>query len=381
MLAAAATALALSLGSSSGGRARDPGVALAAGGGAGTIVRSEQLANPPYGARGWRLLYRSRGYDGKPAVVSGLLFVPEGSAARRDVVAFTHATVGVASRCAPSLHPAAWPKIEGLQRLLAAGYVVVAPDYQGLGSAGPHPFLVGSAEASSTLDAVRAAARFGPAHAGRRFVAWGVSQGGQAALFTGLEARSYAPELTLLGVAAGAPASELARLFRGSAGSPFARLVSAYVLQSWSQVYPRLRLAQLLAPAALPLVKGMAGICVDELNTSRVEALIGASLSAGYLRGAAPWQSQPLAGILSANTPRPLPTGIPLLLTQGEADQLVAPSVTARFARLLCAAGDAVEYRTLPGVSHEYTGQESVSFLLPWVEARFAGRPAPSNCG
>jgi pimeloyl-ACP methyl ester carboxylesterase len=288
--------------------------------------------------------------------------------------------VGVASRCAPSLNPSAWPKIEGLQRLLAAGYAVVAPDYQGLGSAGPHPYLVGSAEAFATLDAVRAAGRFAPARAGRRFVAWGVSQGGQAALFTGLEAHSYAPELTLLGVAAGAPASQLARVFKGSAGSPFARLVSAYALQTWSQVYPRLRLAQLVAPEALPLVRGMAGICVDELTTPRAEALIGASFAAGYLRGA-PWQSQPLAGILSANTPRPLPKSIPLLVTQGEADQLVAPSVTAAFVRSLCAAGDAVEYHTLPGVTHEYIGQESVSFLLPWVEGRFAGGRAPSSCG
>jgi alpha-beta hydrolase superfamily lysophospholipase len=379
----AAAALALALGSSDGSRGSDPGTAASRRQtGPGSIVRAEPLAGPPAGASGgWRIFYRSRGYNGKRAVVSGLLFVPEGGGPRRGIVAYTHATVGVASRCAPSLNPSLWPKIEGLQQFLAAGYVVVAPDYQGLGTPGPHPYLVGAAEAASTLDAVRAAGRFPAARAGRRFVVWGVSQGGQAALFTGTQAHSYAPELTLLGVAAGAPASELAPLFAHSGGSPFARLVSAYALQTWSRVYPQLHLSQLLAPEAEALVNSMAGICVDELNSPHAEAVIAASLAGSYLRGGSAWTVQPLAGILRANTPGPPPKTIPLLVTQGESDQLVAPSVTAAFVRSLCAAGDSVEYRTLPGVTHEYTGQASATLVAEWVVQRFAGQPAPSSCG
>ncbi len=125
--------------------------------------------------------------------------VPSTASRRRSRPAPLGRTVGIASKCAPSNLPSLWAHIDGLQQFLAAGDVVVAPDYQGLGTRGPHPYLVGSSEARATLDEVRAAERFAPAHAGNRFVVWGVSQGGQVALFTGQEASVYAPELRLLG--------------------------------------------------------------------------------------------------------------------------------------------------------------------------------------
>ena len=92
------------------------------------------------------------------------------------------------------------------------GYVVAATDYPGLGTPGPHPYLVGLSEARAVIDSVRVARSLPGAGGGNRFIVWGHSQGGHAALFTGLIAKSYAPELSLLGVAAAAPASELADL-------------------------------------------------------------------------------------------------------------------------------------------------------------------------
>ena len=46
-----------------------------------------------------------------------------------------------------------------VQTLLDAGYVVAATDYEGLGTPGLHPFLVGESEGRSVLDAARAAHR------------------------------------------------------------------------------------------------------------------------------------------------------------------------------------------------------------------------------
>ena len=84
------------------------------------------------------------------------------------MLAWTHGTWGVQSDCAPSLSAnfyKATPAIDAVQR----GYVVVAPDYQGLGSTGPHPFLVGPSAARTTLDAVRAAQAITGANAGKDF--------------------------------------------------------------------------------------------------------------------------------------------------------------------------------------------------------------------
>ncbi len=96
---------------------------------------------------------------------------------------------------------------EGVDLFASKGYVVVAPDYPGLGSSGDHPYLIGESAAHAVLDSVRAARSIEEARAGDRFIVWGHSQGGHAALFTGMHAHAYAPELKLAGVAAAAPVS------------------------------------------------------------------------------------------------------------------------------------------------------------------------------
>jgi hypothetical protein len=118
------------------------------------------------------------------------------------VVAWAHPTSGLADHCAPSRHGMrglacmhGW-----LDALLRRGYVVVATDYEGLGTPGLHPYLVGASEGHAVLDGVRAAARLRGAGVGGRTVAWGFSQGGHAALWTGEVARAYAPDVRLSGV-------------------------------------------------------------------------------------------------------------------------------------------------------------------------------------
>ena len=61
--------------------------------------------------------------------------------------------------------------------------VAVATDYIGLGPVGErHPYLSRVSEANSVIDAVRAARNLRTAHAGRRWIAIGGSQGGHAVL-------------------------------------------------------------------------------------------------------------------------------------------------------------------------------------------------------
>ncbi len=205
------------------------------------------------------MLYKSTGFDGNPAAVSGLIVVPHGEppAEGRKVIAYTHGTVGVASNCAPSLvtNPEQQPLLfEGGAELLKAGYVVAASDYQGLGTPGPHPYLVGDAEAMNALDSVRAARNLTQANASADFVVWGHSQGGHASLFTGQLASGYAPELTLVGVAAGAPVPNLEELFAVNIETTVGRILIAMAMQSWASVYDDASLDQIVTPVARPLV-------------------------------------------------------------------------------------------------------------------------------
>jgi hypothetical protein len=114
--------------------------------GPGKLLRQEEL-EPTLGLANagaqFRILYSSTdGVDGKaPNVVSGLLFLPRGGppVGGWPLMAWAHETAGMADICAPS-----WvgysTKVESfLNAWLAHGIAIVATDYQGLGTLGPHP--------------------------------------------------------------------------------------------------------------------------------------------------------------------------------------------------------------------------------------------------
>src|ERR1700733_14431410 len=117
----------------------------AVAGAPGTLIRQESIDGAPLGAKTYRVLYRSTGLDNKPILVSGVVIVPPGDPppGGRPIVAWAHPTSGVVPRCAPSLAIFLFEQIQGLRSFVRDGYVVAATDYPGLGTAGPHPYLVG----------------------------------------------------------------------------------------------------------------------------------------------------------------------------------------------------------------------------------------------
>ena len=167
----------------------------------GAVLRAESVAGVPSGGRGWRILYRTQKADGSPAVSSGLVFAPGPQAPSappggRDVIAWAHPTVGLGVDCAPSRTPDVEADIPGLANFLAAGWVVTATDYAGLGTPGPSQYLVGAAEAHDVLNSVRAARRMPGVDAGTRVGLWGHSQGGNSVLWAADLAPRYARNST-----------------------------------------------------------------------------------------------------------------------------------------------------------------------------------------
>ncbi len=346
----------------------------------GDVLRADPVEKGPDGARSWRILYRSTGMKGEPVAVSAMLVVPDGPAPAggRNVVAWAHPTTGVVQDCAPSLQPN-WAKtIPGLDLMVKAGVVVVATDYPGLGTPGDHPYLVGASEARAVVDSVRAARNVKEAAAGNRFAVWGHSQGGHAAVFTGQLAGTLAPELELVGVAAAAPATQLAELLEMDLGTKLGNVLAAEALWSWSKVFDA-PLSKVLYPDAIPVVEKVAARCIRDPGEGIVAFTDAMPLRDGFLTvkmaAVEPW-----ATIMKENSPGATRIAAPVFISQGTSDTVVRSKVTAMYGGVLCAQGTAVRYLLVPDEAHILVAFHTAKEAVEWMNDRFAGKPAPDDC-
>lgn len=94
------------------------------------------------------------------------------------VIVWMHGTVGVSDRCAPSKNPLNKHFKLTAQSILAKGYVIIAPDYEGLGSPGIHPYLNLKSEALSAIYAINSIKTAFPQDFQGEWMVIGQSQGG-----------------------------------------------------------------------------------------------------------------------------------------------------------------------------------------------------------
>lgn len=347
----------------------DPPAALAAGP-AGSLAWYEEL--PSLGrARAWRTLTRSTGGDGEPTWVTGMVFRPGTDAPEGGfpVVVWAHGTSGVADACAPSR---AGAQVPSLQRLLGAGFVVVAPDGAGLGPPGPAQYLVGVSEGHALLDAARSTADLPGADAGPATGFWGYSSGGQAALFAAQEAPEYAPALDVLGTVAVAPVSDVARFAGRASTLPLTFGYSFLTFGAWTDVYDDADPATIFTPSVVAELPLLQQECAPTIAPHFALTPID------QLRVADPETTAPWPALMADNSVDEAPVGGPLLLVQGTEDPIIAPESTTALAERQCAAGATVELRPVPG-RHDVVLAQGDAVAL-WFTERSAGVPATSSC-
>ena len=348
---------------------------------AGSVIRKEPRLGAPAGATAYKILYRSTKPDGTPIAVSGIVIIPAGQAPAGGwpIVAWAHPTTGIVSRCALSRALTVFQQIAGSRHLLERGYAIAATDYPGLGTPGPHPYLVGESEARAVIDSVRAIRSFPGLENSTRYAVWGHSQGGQAALFTGMIAKSYAPELQLVGVAAAAPATDLGALMTDDLNTAGGRNITAMTIWSWARVYGA-PMDDVIEPAAMPTVSALAEQCIEGAFDLYIRQKLSAPLAHTFLSVKNPAAVEPWKSLLLGNSPGNLPTDIPMFISQGSSDGLVRPSITEAYKSRLCKAGNKVEMLMMPGVSHGFIGYDSADAAAGWMADRFKGNAAASNC-
>jgi acetyl esterase/lipase len=345
----------------------------------GRLLRAQRVSFAPQGSQGWRVLFESQGPDGEATVSSGMVFAPSTAPppGGRPVVVWAHGTAGMGVQCAPSRSANPLAQLDWLGGMLARGWVVTAPDYAGLGTPGVMRFLVGAPEGMDLLNSVRAARSLDHSGAGSRFALWGHSQGGQSVLFAAQMASSYAPELQLVAASVAAPAAQLVPLIREQYANALAWAIGPEVAVAWPATYADLRPEQVMTPAALRTYRQVAELCV---LVSGVEGILREDLLGQRFFATDPTSVPAWSAALVANTVPLPPTGLPVYLAQGLADQVILPNTTALLEQRYCSAHVPLSAEWMGGVGHVKVATAAGPQVTAWLADRFAGSPAATSC-
>src|SRR5436190_653437 len=347
----------------------------------GELLRSEPLKDVmlPAGVRGWRILYATTVDDSTPATAVATVFAPtDPSAGPRPVIAWEHGTTGLLRKCMPSLVSLPTKGVPWCNRIVTAGWVVVATDYSFAEEGGPHPYLIGEGEARAALDSVRAARQMSELTLDKRMVIWGYSQGGHAALWTGIVGPRYAPDLEILGVAAIAPPANIRNALAMNVEAD--KRFGPYLAWSYSRFYPDITFEQAIRPGALDAARQIVSLCcfLPPEDAERIQAL-AATFDGPAL---ATSSNKALQARLEQNTADGL-IKAPVVIAQGRSDIVVPPSATDAYVEERCSAGQRIEYWRFAGRDHftiVQPGTPLEELLIRWTTARFANEPPANGC-
>ncbi len=305
------------------------------------------------------ITYMSQNAAGRPIVVSGSVAFPRSPApdGGYPVISWAHGTTGVADACAPSADFPDGPSHEylagvdnTLEKWVDRGFVVVRTDYEGLGTPDIHPYVNGISEMNTVVDIVRAAREMDDT-VGTRWYAVGHSQGGQAALFTAAHGAQRAPELSLTGAVAIAPGSGLDRTpdyFRSEvSGIEAAEAFLPLLLLGAQAADASIDASALLTDEAQPLLGAARTGCLNDIR--QVPPIPAGQV---FRKDA---DLAPLKLYLTEQEPSHLDLAVPTLVTQSNADVVVAKSSTDSMVETLRQNGNQFDYQTYDGFDHRAT--------------------------
>ncbi len=345
----------------------------------GDITWCRPVPSPAPGASARQILYLSTTVSGAPTAVSGTVLVPATAyPGTRPVVAYAAGTQGWGDQCAPSKEMAggAFDEQFAVTNLLAKGWAVAVTDYPGLGTPGDEAYSVGIAEGRAVLDALRAATLLPGAglSTSAPMGIEGYSQGGGAADWAAQLQPSYAPGLSLMGVAAGGTPANLQAVAANIDGTAFFAFLGGSAI-GFNAAYPSLDLNSELTPAGQAALAQLGTMC-------QAQALItyaGKRIEDYTIGGVNPITQPQWEAVLGTNNLGASKPQVPVFQYHGLLDEVIPWSVETALHRQYCAMGVTTQLTGYPG-DHVLTHVLAQGGVVGWLSARFAGRPAPANC-
>ncbi|GAA4489017.1 lipase family protein [Rhodococcus olei] len=344
----------------------------------GDVVRIRPIDTWMYpNTDGRQVAFRSTNSAGTPILGMTTVLLPRG-VANPPLVSYQAIVNSLGTKCNPSrsLFNGELQDAPGMNLAVARGWAVSVPDH--LGPTGAY----GAARLGGmiTLDSIRAvqrAAELGLAHSPVALA--GYSGGGMASAWAAALAPTYAPELTLAGVAAGGIPADLEQMAQALGSNPHPGFGLAFAAaMGLEREYPdRLPVSDQLNATGRWLRDWMHDEC------RRFLLFHGVNRSADQVATSTSLLTSPEArAVLRENSLRydsGVPTA-PIYIWHGVYDGLTPFDAVDDVARRYCAAGAAVTFVPYDIAEHMTTAVAGFGDAWNYIEARFRGEPAPTRC-
>lgn len=284
------------------------------------------------------------------------------------MIAWAHGTDGVERPCAPSLM-----RNLGHGPFLAMyvnlGYAVVATDYAGLGTRFRNAFIDAPSNATDLINSIPAA-RAAVTQLGARWIAMGEVEGALAVTAVA-EKESEIRDPNYLGAIAISVLADARGIYEHPPESSAAEILPslAYGIKT---VFSQFRVDDMLTAKALPLYSQVEQTCPE--GRANPALPLAQVVKPGW-KG-----NQFVSKYFDRNEIGRERAYGPILVVTGDADPAIPPTIRQQVFARMCKQGDQVQWERYPDLDAGRVIGDSVRDQIGWIEARFAGRRATTNC-
>ncbi|MFC9997265.1 lipase family protein [Nocardia sp. NPDC127526] len=334
------------------------------------------------GARVTLVKFRSTNSTGGPIAATTTVLTPMNHRPDAPLLSYQHIINGLGSKCAvsqvlytsdPNLQVKEAP---ALNAVLARGWSIALPDHLG-----PN-FAYGAARLGGliTLDGIRAVQRVAELGLAASPVAMmGYSGGGMATAWAAALQREYAPELNLVGAAEGGVPMNMLKMIEGLGYQrhPVFGLAIAAAIGMEREYPEQLPISEHMNATGLAIRDSIANGCTNDILLAGAgRGVMDVAKSISLIESASARE------VVEANSLE-LHDGIPMAPIyewHAPQDALIPVDAIDNTMNRYCAAGVPVLSELFSSPDHLSTAVLGVPSAVNWIDARFRGEPAPSNC-
>lgn len=355
----------------------------------GTVLRSRRITAIylvlPLPVKAHQVLYKSVDSHNKPVAEAATVLVPDQpwtGQGTRPLVSYQLAVDSLSTRCQPSYTlqvglkaptPASTYELSMSLPALLKGYAVVYSDYLGPGA----DFLAGPQSAHAILDGIRAVQHHQPTGLApdAPVALWGYSGGGIATTWAAEQQPAYAPELNLVGAAAGGVPADFKEMFQHNNGGLGSGLLILGII-GLSRAYPEAGVEEVLNDKGRKLFADNADACTLDIAVFHPFERIEQYTTISNIT-----ESPQAKFLFTTNNAGQRTPRVPFYNYQGLADEFVPSAAADRLLRKYCADGGIVQKVRLPLAGHIVGEVVGASDALNFLTDRINGKPARNDCG